>query len=321
MGIGLRDMKPPIPFMARPGYSLTSAWIAALQQSMPEEQFVPFEQLDADQKADCTFAIVADPDPDDVRQLPRLRWVQSVWAGVERLVSALGKTDLNIVRLVDPQLADTMAEAVLAWTLYLHRDMPAYALQQRQKYWQAAPYVPAQHTTVGLLGLGVLGEAAAQRLSAANFKVFGWSRQRKCLPNVICFAGNEELDDMLSQSDILVCLLPLTAQTSGLLTAEKLAKLPKGAQIINFARGPILSDEALLAALDNGHVKHAVLDVFEVEPLPADRWQWEHPRVTVLPHCSAPTNRQTASVIIAKNIRSYRGNGAIPAGVDPLTGY
>ena len=314
-------MSDAIPFLCSPHYAPAAAWIESLQEAMPDEAIVPFDALDSASKAECTVAIVANPDPEHLRQLPRLSWVHSVWAGVERLVADLGKTDLKIVRLVDPRLADTMAEAVLAWTMYLHRDMPEYAAQQRQRQWLAGDYVRAENRTVGLLGLGMLGEAAAQRLLKANFNVCGWSRTRKSLPGIACFAGANELPTMLATTDILVCLLPLTAETKGLLNAEKLACLPTGARFINFGRGPVVCDDALRVVLDDGRLKHAVLDVFNVEPLSPDSWQWAHPRITVLPHCSAPTDRKTASAIVAANIRAYRETGATPAGVDSVRGY
>ena len=314
-------MKTSLPFICNPDYPFARQWIVSLQQAMPDEEVVPLSALDAQARASCTVAIVANPLPQDVRQLPQLRWVHSVWAGVERLVADLADLELNIVRLVDPQLAETMAEAVLAWTLYLHRDMPLYAAQQTSRQWLAADYSRPQDKTVGLLGLGALGEAAAYRLAGAGFKVCGWSRMRKSVPHAECFAGAAELPAMLASTDILVCLLPLTDETRGLLNATTLAHLPRHASLINFARGPIVCDDALRAALHAERIRHAVLDVFSTEPLPPDSWQWTHPRVTVLPHISAPTDRQTASAIVGQNIRRYRETGAIPESVDRARGY
>ncbi|MGI4982116.1 MAG: 2-hydroxyacid dehydrogenase [Janthinobacterium lividum] len=314
-------MSTPIPFVCAAHYTSGPAWIAALQQAMPDERIVALDALTAAEKADCTVAIVANADPAALRQLPCLTWVHSVWAGVERLMADLRDMPLTIVRLVDPQLADTMAEAVLAWTLYLHRDMPGYAAQQARGEWLTREYVGPAQRTVGLLGLGALGEAAARRLQASHFNVCGWSRSRKSLAGVECFAGEAELDTMLARTDILVCLLPLTAHTTGLLDARRLGRLPQHAQLINFGRGPIVDDADLRDALDRGWLKHAVLDVFAVEPLPPQEWQWRHPRVTVLPHCSAPTNQHTASAIVAGNIRAYRATGVIPQGVDAVRGY
>ncbi len=310
-----------LPFVCAPGYPQAQAWIAALQQAMPAERVVALDTLDAAQRAACEVAIVANPQPAELRTLPHLRWVHSVWAGVERLVGDLGGSGLPIVRLVDPQLADTMAEAVLAWTLYLHRGMPRYARQQAARQWLAHDGVHARDRTVSLLGLGALGEAAAQRLLGAGFQVRGWSRTRKQLPGVHCHAGGDELQAMLARTDILVCLLPLTPQTQGIVGAQALAGLPAGASLINFARGPIVDDAALRAALDSGHLEHAVLDVFAQEPLPESAWQWTHPAVTVLPHISAPTDRATASAIVAGNIRRWRATGQMPQAVDMARGY
>ncbi len=316
-----RASLPPLPFVCAPGYPAAQAWLQALQAALPEERVVALDTLDADQRAACEVAIVANPQPADLRTLPRLQCVDSVWAGVERLVADLGDTDLRIVRLVDPQLADTMAEAVLAWTLYLHRDMPRYARQQAARQWLAHDGVRAQDRTVSLLGLGALGKAAAQRLLSAGFQVRGWSRTPRHMDGVQCHAGDAELPAMLAQTDILVCLLPLTPQTRGLVGAQALAALPAHASLINFARGPIVDDAALRAALDGGRLAHAVLDVFEQEPLPEASWQWAHPAVTVLPHISAPTDRATASAIVAGNIRRWRASGELPQAVDAARGY
>lgn len=310
-----------IPFICAADYAFAQPWLAALQAALPHERIVALDALDAQARASCDFAIVANPDPRALAQLPQLKWVHSVWAGVERLVEDLQQSPVEIVRLVDPQLADTMAEAVLAWTLYLHRDMPRYARQQAAGQWLAHDHVPAQDKTVALLGLGELGMACAARLLAAGFKVAGWSRSRKDLPGVQCHAGDEELPALLAGADILVCLLPLTPQTQDMLDARALAHLKPGAALINFARGAIIDDAALRAALDCGRLTHAVLDVFRSEPLAAEQWQWQHPRVTVLPHISAPTNRSTAAAIVAANVRHYRETGALPARVDKQRRY
>jgi glyoxylate/hydroxypyruvate reductase A len=314
-------MTEPIAFVARPGYEQANAWLGALRQAMPDETILHVGEMGDAQRRGVKVAIVANPDPQDLSALPSLRWVHSVWAGVERLVADLGETNMKIVRLVDPQLATTMAEAVLAWTLYLHREMPAYGRQQRDALWHPLPYRRPGARTVGLLGLGALGEAAAGVLRAAGFKVCGWSRQRKAIDGVECFAGVQELDLLLERSDILVCLLPLTPETTCLLDAARLARLPEGAQLINFARGPIVVEAALKDALDVGHLRHAVLDVFNREPLTADAWEWRHPSVTVLPHISGPTDLETAAQIVAGNIRRWRESGAMPPTVDTSTGY
>lgn len=310
----------PIPLLAACGTD-TSHWLRALQQAMPNERLVLLQDMSYDERMACAVAIVANPDPADLQQLPNLQWVHSVWAGVERLLADLCATDLQIVRLIDPQLAQNMAEAVLAWTLYLHRDMPAYARQQRLQHWQALDYVQPQKRTVSVLGLGALGKVAVARLLQANFKVCAWSRSPSQLQGVETFHGDDGLRDMLSKTDILVCLLPLTPSTKGLLNAELLACLPRNASLINFARAAIVDDAALHSALDSGALQHAVLDVFLQEPLPASSWHWQHAHVTVLPHCSGPTDRQTASAIVADNIQRFRDSGVVPTAVDRVLGY
>ena len=310
----------PIPFLAS-GERYATNWIQALQNALPEERIVAVHVLSHAERIDAALAIVANPDPADLAMLPNLRWVHSVWAGVDGLLSGLAERQLPVVRLIDPRMAATMAESVLAWTLYLHRDMPAYARQQQQKIWRERPYRPAESRTVSVLGLGALGSACARRLVQAGFRINGWSLERKDIVGIRCFSGRTELPAMLAQTDILVILLPLTDATRTLVDSIFLATLPRGSALINFARGPIIDENALYAALNDGHLGHAVLDVFAVEPLPAEHWCWHHPSVTVLPHCSGPTDRESASAIVAEAVRRYRQSGEIPASVDRAKGY
>lgn len=296
-------------------------WLERLSAAMPDEEIRPFGALSPDERAEVEIAIVANPDPAHLAELPGLVWVHSLWAGVERLVAELGDFRPPIVRLVDPELARTMAEASLAWVYYLFRDMPLYAAQQRAAQWVQHPYRRPDRTTVGVLGLGELGSAAAARLREAGFNVVGWSRNPKDLPGVACRSGEDGLAETLAASDILLCLLPLTGETRNLLDARRLALLPRGAKLINFARGPIIDTDALTEALDRGALGHAVLDVFEVEPLPPGSPLWKHPVVTVLPHISAATDPETATAIVAGNIAAYRADGTLPATVDLRRGY
>jgi glyoxylate/hydroxypyruvate reductase A len=292
----------------------------AISDVIADAIVIPLDQMSASQKAEVELAIVANPNPADLTQLPNLKWVHSVWAGVERLLADLQHSDIEIVRLVDPALADSMAEAVLAWTLYLHRQMPLYRQQQERQQWLEHDYIPASEKRVSLLGLGELGQASAKRLALAGFQVAGWSQSRKTLSGVTCYAG-DELPAMLANTDILVILLPLTPSTRSLVDETLLKALPEGASLINFARGPIIDDAALKNALDTKTIDHAVLDVFDQEPLPKEAWQWTHPSVTVLPHISAPTSRNSAAKIVADNIARYQTTGELPPTVDKQRGY
>ncbi|MFH6784171.1 MULTISPECIES: 2-hydroxyacid dehydrogenase [Methylobacterium] len=315
-------MSEPIAFLGQLDADEEAEFLAALAQAMPEETIRPFRTLSAAERAGIRIAIVANPDPGEVARLPNLAWIQSLWAGVERLVRDLGPDAAPIVRLIDPELARTMAEAVLAWTYYLQRDMPAYRRQQEAATWCQLPYRPPGTMTVGLLGLGALGGAAADRLVQAGFRVAAWSRSEKAAaPGVTGFSGPGGLSGLLGTSDIVVCLLPLTGETRGLLDAGRLSAMKPGAGLINFGRGPIVVTDALLAALDAGQLSHAVLDVFEVEPLPAELPLWRHPDVTVLPHISGPTTPASSAAVVAGNVRAYRASGRIPAAVDVARGY
>jgi len=315
-------MREPIAFMGNLDADEEADFLAALAQALPEETIRPFRAQGEAERASVRVAIVANPDPAEVALLPNLAWIQSLWAGVERLVRDLGTGAVPIVRLVDPELARTMAEAVLAWTYYLQRDMPAYRRQQEAATWCQLPYRPPGTMTVGLLGLGALGGAAADRLVQAGFRVAAWSRSEKAAaPGVTGFSGPGGLSGLLGTSDIVVCLLPLTGETRGLLDAGRLSAMKPGAGLINFGRGPIVVTDALLAALDAGQLSHAVLDVFEVEPLPPESPLWRHPGVTVLPHISGPTTPASAAAVVAGNVRAYRGTGRIPAAVDVARGY
>ncbi|WP_137128953.1 glyoxylate/hydroxypyruvate reductase A [Rhizobium sp. FY34] len=314
-------MPTPIAFVTRLEREEEQSWLAALARTMPEERIIPFRELSMQERQEAQIAIVANPDPADVAALPGLAFIHSLWAGVERLVLELGETAPPIVRLVDPELSRVMAEAVLAWTYYLQRDMPAYRRSQEARQWLPRAYRHPADMTIGLLGLGELGTAAAHRLLEAGFKVEGWSRTARQMTAIKTHHGEDGLAALLSSSDIVVCLLPLTSQTRGLLNAPRLALMPKGACLINFARGAIVVADDLLAALDTEQLEHAVLDVFETEPLAASSPFYAHPKVTVLPHISAPTTEATAAQIVATNITGWRKDGTLPASIDMRRGY
>ncbi|MFB0922958.1 MAG: glyoxylate/hydroxypyruvate reductase A [Paracoccaceae bacterium] len=314
-------MKPIVPIV----HSLTDdkarAWSKALQIAAPEVDLRSLPDISESERRNVVVAIVANPDPAQLASFPNLKWVQSLWAGVERILNELPDEGVQIVRMIDPQLGDAMAEAVLAWTLYLHRSMPKYAAQQTEQVWLQHDLVTAAERSVGILGLGHLGLKSAERLQQNGFNVLGWSRSAKDLPGITTFNGPNGLAPFAAQSDIIVVLLPSTPQTRGLVGQQFIENMKTGASLINFARGDIVAVDALTEGLETRQIEHAVLDVFAVEPLPKEDPLWGNPHVTILPHISAPTNKRTASAVVAKNIVEYFTTRKIPVTVSRRDGY
>lgn len=315
-------MTPLVPFVRRVDQGPHPELLTALRNHLTEVEVVEHARIPIGRLGEATVAIVDGPSTDQLESLPNLALVQSTWAGVEAIIPAVPE-GVAIARMVDRQLAATMAEAVLAWTLYLHRDMPRYSRQQRDAEWIEHPVVRVSDRRVGIVGLGALGTAAARTLVRHGFDVAGWSRSPKAIEGVRCFDGDAGFAAILGRSDIVVNLLPHTDATANLLGTEAFSAMPSGGSVINFGRGQTVDDDALLDALDRGHVDHAVLDVFDVEPLPSDHRYWSHESVTVLPHISAPTSVDTAAVIAADNVRRFLTTGELPtdALVDRTRGY
>ncbi|MBA6353218.1 MULTISPECIES: glyoxylate/hydroxypyruvate reductase A [unclassified Colwellia] len=314
-----------ITFVSQLAHQEQDAWLALLSTKLPNEAIKLDKDLSVEQKLQCEIAIVANPDANILSQYPKLIWVQSLWAGVDALVSQLSDNkptpSFKLVRLIDPILAQTMSEAVLTWVLYLHRDMPKYLQQQKSAQWLQHRYLLPQERTLGILGLGQLGKLSALRLHENGFNVLGWSQSDKLINGITCYSGDEGLVTMVRQTDILICLLPLTSATYQLINDDLLTNLPQGASIINFARGGIVANHDLINHLANGNLEHAILDVFEQEPLDKSDDLWSNEKITVLPHISAPTHFESAGEIVTKNIKQYRSNDQIPFYIDWNKGY
>ena len=314
-------MKSIVPFISMLPKADIDQWLKILKKKLPKERIVKFSSLKKADYKKIDVAIVANPNPTEVKKLVNLKWIQSVWVGVEKLVESFKGKRVKIIRLVDAEMSRTMAEAVLSWVLYLHRDMHFYKVQQNKRVWKEANYIKPSKKVVSFIGLGELGTASAFKLIQNNFNVCGWSRAKKNISKVKSFTGELGFKKMLQQTDILVCLIPLTKKTKYLLNYKTLSYLKKEASIINFARGAIINEKDLVKNLNSGRIKHAVLDVFEQEPLPKTSILWKHKNVTVLPHISAHTDMDTASNIVCKNIKMYRLKNRIPKSVDLKRGY
>ncbi len=267
-------------------------------------------------------ALVANPPHGTLARYPNLRFVQSLWAGVDRMLSDPDlPRSLPIARLVDPALTQAMLECALAGVLFLHRQLPAYGRQQAAAEWRQLAQPLASQRRVGVLGLGELGSASARALAAVGFEVSGWSRGAREVAGIRCLSGAEGFSRLVAEAEILVNLLPLTPETAGILDRRLFGQLPRGAGLVNLARGGHLVEDDLLAALEGGQVSHAVLDVFRQEPLPPAHAFWRHPRITVLPHVAAYSEPSTASRISLENVARFRAGQPLTALVDPGRGY
>jgi glyoxylate/hydroxypyruvate reductase len=259
--------------------------------------------------------------PDNLSRYRNLEVLFSIGAGVDQFERESIPERVKIVRMVEDGIIRMMQEYVVLGVLTLHREMLAYREQQKERQWRALAAPQAQERRVGFLGLGMLAHAAIERLKPFQFPLAGWSRNRKQIEGVACFHGQDQLADFLSQADILVCLLPLTDETRGILGARFFALLPMGAKLLHVGRGPQLDQAALIEALDSGRLSAAMLDVTDPEPLPADHPLWSHPRVAITPHIASVTQPHSAARSVIENIRRHRAGETMIGLVDPTLGY
>ncbi len=279
-------------------------WDEAFARAMPGLEVRNWPDLGRLDEID--YAFVWKPLPGELKSYPNLKVIFSMGAGIDHLTSdpELPK-HLPIVRLVEPGLTEGMSQYVVMAVLAQHRFLLDYAEQRRRKAWQELPQVAAGDRRVGIMGLGALGGDAARKLLPFGFDLAGWSRTPKDIPGVAGFHGDAGLGPFLERTDILVCLLPLTPATEGILCAETFARLPRGAAVINVARGAHLVEKDLIAALDSGQLSGATLDVFEVEPPSPDSPIWTHPRIAMTPHIASMPIVASAAQSVADNIRRF----------------
>ncbi len=253
--------------------------------------------------------------------LPNLEIVFCTGAGVDLIDLSAIPANVALVRMIEPGLVEGMVEYVTMAVLSIHRDWMVYAAQQSQRRWKPQFVRAASAHPVGVMGLGVLGRAVLEKLRGFGYPCAGWSRSRHAIEGVQCYAGEDELPAFLARCNILVCLLPLTADTRGILDRRVFDALPEGAAVVNAGRGGHLVQDDLLAALDAGRLSWAILDVAEPEPLPPGHPLWAHPRVVITPHIASETRVETAVEAVLENIRRHR-RGESPVGlVDRPRGY
>jgi glyoxylate/hydroxypyruvate reductase A len=277
-------------------------------------------------KADIRYALVWDPPPGELKTYPNLQVIFSSGAGVEHILSDPDLPALPIVRLVEPNLTMRMTEYVVLHVLLHHRRILDYQNQQRDRRWRELAQPGADEVRVGVLGLGVLGLDAAEKLAALKFQVAGWSRTPKKLAGIAHFSGRDGLTAFLARSEILVALLPLTGETTGIIDRALLAKLPKdgplpGPVLINPGRGGLHVEADILSALEEGDLWAASLDVFEPEPLPEASPLWRHPRVVVTPHNASISDERAVIRHVLRQIAAHEAGEALQHLVDRTQGY
>ena len=263
------------------------------------------------------------PQPGFLKTLTHLKAIISLGAGVDGFLKDPDfPRQVPLVRSIDPNLAIQMSEYVAMHALILHRHQRFFDAAQAEHKWRQKMMTRGpSDTRIGILGLGTIGGLIAERLQTFDFQLSGWSRSPKDAPGVKSFSGAEELPAFLAQCDMVVCALPLTPDTSGILNAKHFAQMPKGAAVINVARGQHLIEEDLIAALDSGHLSAAVLDVFQTEPLPEDSPIWRHPKITATPHIAGIPDPGAALAYVEDSIRRAETGEPLINVIDLDRGY
>jgi len=296
-----------------------AAWAQFFAKHAPDLDFRVWP--DAGNLDEIEYLIAWQAPREFVTALPQLKVLFSSGAGVDHVDFSVVPAHVPLVRMVEPGIIDGMIEYVSLAILALHRDFFEYVEANRSREWNPLEVPPASSRTIGVMGMGVLGLAVLDRLRSFGFGLRGWNRSPRPTIGVETFAGIEQFEEFLSGCDVLVCLLPLTSSTTGILNNKAFSALPQGASIINVARGPHLVEADLLTVLNSGHLSRAILDVTETEPLPPEHALWAHPRVFLTPHVASMTQPETAAPVLLDNIRRHQRNEPLVGVVDRSRGY
>jgi glyoxylate/hydroxypyruvate reductase A len=276
---------------------------------------------------------VGDPDEIDIcfifrmphgflKPFRNLKLMSATGAGIDHyLLDPDFPKGIALVRIVDHDFASRMADYVLTWTFFHHRDVAHFLAARARHEWAYKIMRSARDVRVGVMGLGQMGRLAAQRLAAVGYNTAAWSRSRHEVPGVTCFAGTDGFGDFLARTEILINLLPLTETTRGILGAETFARMPAGGIVISAGRGGHLVEADLVAALHDGTLRAATIDAFPVEPLPQDSPLWTVPNLTITPHCSSTASLRSIVDTFAENVRRFRAGEALLNEVDTVAGY
>jgi glyoxylate/hydroxypyruvate reductase A len=296
-----------------------AAWASYFAEHAPDLDFRVWPE--AGNLDDVEYLIAWQTPPDFLAALPRLKVLFSSGAGVDHVDFSAVPAHIPIVRMVEPGIVNGMVEYVSLAVLAVHRDFFDYVAAKAAKVWDPIEVPPASARTIGVMGMGSLGRAVLERLATYGFRLRGWNRSLRHMDGVESFAGADQLQSFLQGCDVLICLLPLTPATKGILNRDVFSALPMGAAVINVGRGPHLVDADVLAALDSGRLSRAIVDVTDPEPLPPEHPFWTHPRVFLTPHVASMTQPETAAPILLENIRRHQRGEPFQDVIDRARGY
>lgn len=302
--------------------SSESAWIRELKKYMPELEVSHFPEIRNPEKIAYSLAYM--PELGLMKSLPNLKVIFSLAAGVDHLLRDPDLPDIPIVRMRSDLQVDMMSEAAVLAVLYFHRGMHIYRVQQQDGMWKRIVPNAASDFAVGILGQGEIGREISRRLRSFGFSIRAWTRTPRKEEGVSCHHGAAGLADMLPRCRYVVNVLPMTPETKGILGREALERMPAGSFLINLGRGAHIDDDALLDALDAGHLEGALLDVFAKEPLPSDHLFWRHPKVVVTPHMAGelgPMLASHAAASLVETIRHHQAGGTLRSVYQPERGY
>ena len=306
--------------VVRLGNARAEWWRDALEKLLPGVEVRLWDQ--PGDKADIEYAVVWKPPPGGLKTFPNLKCIVSMGAGIDHLLADPElPRDLPVIRTVGPDLRQRMREYLALHVLRFHRRLPDIQAAQQRKDWDQIITPPAPQRTVGVMGLGNMGAETAHTLAALGFSVRGWSRRPKRLHGIECFHGEEQFETFLARCEILICLLPLTPATEGILNHRLFAKLPEGACLINVGRGAHLVEKDLIPALDSGQLGGATLDVLNVEPPAEDHPFWTHPKILLTPHIASLIDPESGAKVIAENLKRFMAGQPVPDMVDLKQGY
>jgi glyoxylate/hydroxypyruvate reductase A len=286
--------------------AVAKQWRKLLAEMLPTMEFRVWPEVG--DPNDIEFVLWRHPKQGVLATLPNVKALFTMAAGVDHLDYDDIPAGFPIVRVVDPGMQENISTYAITWTLYFHRHFHAYEEQKARREWKVLPTAIPEKTPVGILGLGTLGTITARCLTTMGFPVAGWSRTAKSLDGIECFHGPDGVLPLMGRSKIVIVLLPMTAETKGVINAASLAAMPEGGFLINVARGAMVVDDDLLAALDNGHLAGAALDVFNEEPLTSDHPFWTHSKIRMTPHNASGPNVPARARQLADDIlRIQRG--------------